>query len=116
MQRNARSKNLKLIYRSNVTGTTYSDYALVARDIEVSDELELEAVSGNQHDQYAVKVYHNGVDVGWLSNASEMRKAKEIIWRMLTAGLDIRAVVMGHDRSAGYDSRLFAGCFIRVEG
>lgn len=109
------NSNLKMLYRTQVTGLSHHDYALYAQEIEVGTELEVEAVMGNGFDSEACAVRYNGEQIGWLSNAHEQRAAKGIIHRMLRNEIEIRAKVISHDRSiAALDKRLYIGLYIRV--
>lgn len=113
MKKNDNS-NLKMIYRTSVTGLSHHDYALVAKEIEVGDEVTLEAITTNGFDSEAVAVRFRDEQIGWLSNAEKLRSAKGIIHKMLRNEVEIRAKVISHDKEQALDSRLYIGLYIRV--
>lgn len=114
-QQSESNRNLRLIYRTAVTGLSHHDYALVAQQIDVGTELEMEAIDCNSFDTEAVKISFDGQQIGWLSAERYLKAAKGIIWRMLKNDVEIRVKVISHDLANGaLDKRLYIGLFLRI--
>lgn len=110
------SQQMKMLYRTAVTGLSHHNYAWNGTEIAVGDELEIEAITTNGFDSEAIAVKRNGEQIGWLSNSNELRAAKGIIHRMLRNELDLRVKVISHDKDAPLERRLYIGVYIRVAG
>lgn len=108
------ASQMKMMYRTNVTGLSHHNYSWSGTDIQVGDELQLEAKTDNSFDSEAIAVSFNGEQIGWLSNAKDLHAAKGIIHRMLRNDLDVRCKVISHDKNAALDSRLYVGVYLRV--
>ena len=86
-------KTEKLIYKRltsiTVAGTSHiENIEELAEDIEVGTKLHLEHDKNNEHDCYAVALYHDGERIGYLP-----RGENEIIANLLDAGTQLIAVV-----------------------
>jgi len=81
-------KVLKLILRTNVAGTTFSDYALVAQDISVGSELKMVRDPKNPHDANAIALTFDDVRVGWIP-----REKNEMLATMMDHGIQFKCVV-----------------------
>lgn len=109
------NSNLKMIVRHTVSGLSHHDYALVAKQIEVGDELVLEHRENNLHDAEAVAVLFQGEQIGWLPNSDYFKNAKGILWRMLKNDVELRTKVISHDlTNPNLQARLYIGIYIRV--
>lgn len=109
---------LKLLWRTNITGLSHSNYSLISKQIEVGDELQLQARVDNSFDNEAVAVGYldtadEFVQVGWLP--AKERAAKGIIHKMLLSDLDVRCKIISHDPLQALDQRLYVGIYIRIE-
>lgn len=111
----------QLIARTNVTGLSHHNYALHAKQIEVGDELDIKRDVGNKFDDNAVKVLHEHAvlgeeQIGWLAAGTDRAKGqKSVVAKLLDASLDLKCVVISHDREVGrLDERLYVGVFLGV--
>lgn len=95
----------KQIYRTAVTGLSHHDYALVATDVEVGVNLDLEADPGNKYDEYATKVMYEGAQIGWIP------KGNEIINKLVRQGFALKVVVISHDTKKDLSTRLYIGIY-----
>ena len=103
------STKFKSIYRCALSGLSYHDYSLHARNIQAGDELTLERDIGNRYDNFAIKVKYDEDHIGWIPKGQN-----EIIARLLDAGLDIRAKVISHEKSKPLDQRVYVVICIAV--
>lgn len=109
---------LKLLWRTNLTGLSHGNYSLIAKDVEVGDELQLVAQTNNTFDNEAVAVGYldttgDFVQIGWLP--AKERAAKGIIHKMLLNEIDVRCKIISHDPAMPLDTRVFVGIYLRVE-
>lgn len=110
--------SLKLLWRTNITGLSHHNYSLLASEIEVGDELQLQARTDNSFDNEAVAVGYldtagEFVQIGWLP--AKERAAKGIIHKMLLNDLDLRCKIISYDALQPLDQRIYVGVYIRVE-
>lgn len=103
----------KLIQRTALSGLSHHDYAFVAKQIEVGDELIL-STPDNRYDQYAVAVSYQSEDedlvqIGWIPKGQN-----EMLHRILKAGAEIRCKVISHETAKPLDSRLYVGNYLTI--
>lgn len=88
-------ENINLM-RTEVVGLQFHDYAVVARDIEIGDELEMRREAFNQHDNGAIAVYYNGFKIGYV--AREDNRALHIL---MDRDVPLYGFVIEHNKRAG---------------
>lgn len=103
----------KLIQRIALSGLSHHDYAFVAKQLEVGDELIL-STPDNKYDLYAVAVSYQTesedlVQLGWIP-----RGQNEMLHRILTAGAEVRCKVISHETNKPLDSRLYVGNYLTI--
>ncbi len=97
----------EVLYRGEVTGLSYHLYSQHIDDLVPGAKLELVPVE-NQYDPNAVGVFFRGDQIGWIP------KAKNGPVRSALQELGAHsATVLNHDKTQGFNSRLYIGAAIR---
>ena len=97
----------EVLYRGEVTGLSYHLYSQHIDDLVPGAKLELVPVE-NQYDPNAVGVFFRGDQIGWIP------KAKNGPFRSALQELGAHsATVLNHDKTQGFNSRLYIGAAIR---
>ena len=93
----------EVLYRGEVTGLYYLLYSKHIDHLEVGTKLVLIPVE-NQYDPNAVGVFYQGDQIGWVP------KAKNGPVRLALRELGtVSATVLNHDKTLGFNSRLYIG-------
>ena len=103
----------KLIQRIAITGLSHYDYAFISRQIEPGDELVL-STPDNKYDQYAVAVSYPITDediaqIGWIPKGHN-----EMLYRILSAGVEVRCKIISHERTKPLEARLYVGNYLTI--
>lgn len=104
---------MKMIWRTPLTGLSHHNYAFIAKELQVGDELDLRAIEGNGFDPEAVAADFGGEQIGWLP--AKEKAAKGIIYRMLKHDADIRCKIISHDPAQPLDQRLYVGLYVNIK-
>lgn len=93
----------EVLYRGEVTGLSYHLYSQHIDHLEVGTKLVLIPVE-NQYDPNAVGVFYQGDQIGWIPKAKNgpLRSALKELG-------SASATVLVHDKSQGFNSRLYIG-------
>lgn len=93
----------EVLYRGEVTGLSYHLYSQHIDHLEVGTKLVLIPVE-NQYDPNAVGVFYRGDQIGWIPKAKN-GPLRSALKELKTAF----ATVLVHDKSQGFNSRLYIG-------
>ena len=107
-------KEEKLIQRVALSGLSYHNYGLFAKQIQAGDELSLTHDKSNQFDKFAVRVSYIDEDgdawqIGWIPKGQN-----ETIARLLEAGTELTACVIAHEPARPLQERIFVGIYISL--
>ena len=100
----------EVLYRGEVTGLSYHLYSQHIDHLEVGTKLVLIPVE-NQYDPNAVGVFYQGDQIGWIPKA-KTGPLRSALQELKTAF----ATVLVHDKSQGFNSRLYIGATTPVKG
>ena len=100
----------EILYRGEVTGLTYHLYSRHIDGLVPGVKLQLIPVE-NQYDPRAVGVFYNGDQIGWIPKAKNAP-----VWAALQELKSVSATVLNHDKSQGFNSRLYIGASEPVKG
>ena len=100
----------EILYRGEVTGLSYHLYSRHIDDLVPGVKLQLTPVE-NLYDPRAVGVFYNGDQIGWIPKAKNAP-----VWAVLQELKSLSATVLNHDKSQGFNSRLYIGATTPVKG
>lgn len=89
-----------IAYRGPVTGLSFHKYARHMDDIRAGSVVLLARVS-NPHDDYAVGVFFEGDQIGWVPKGQN-----QVVWKAL-GNINLTARVLQHDREAEFSKKLY---------
>jgi len=100
----------EVLYRGEVTGLSYHLYSKHIDHLEVGTKLALIPVE-NQYDPNAVGVFYQGDQIGWVPKAKNgpVRSALQELGT-------VSATVLNHDKTQGFNSRLYIGATTPIKG
>ncbi len=87
----ASSKKFSAIFKSTGWEHLTGEAAKIQRAVEVGDKVELEAVTGNEHDPIAIAVKKDGYQIGWYGMQSPR---KQDVYILLFTNKKVRAEVI----------------------
>lgn len=90
----------QIVYRGPVTGLSFHKYAQHMDDLRAGSVVLLSRVS-NPHDDYAVGVFFEGDQIGWIPKGQNRG-----VWRAL-GNINLTARVLQHDREAEFSQKLY---------
>lgn len=93
----------EILYRGEVTGLSYHLYSRHIDDLVPGVKLQLTPVE-NQYDPRAVGVFYKRDQIGWIPKAKNAP-----VWAALQELKSVNATVLNHDKSQGFNSRLYIG-------
>ena len=98
----------EVLYRGEVTGLSYHLYSQHIDDLVPGTKLELTPVE-NQYDPNAVGVFFRGDQIGWVPK-SKNGPVRSALQELGT----VSATVLNHDKTQGFNSRLYIGAATHI--